>query len=86
MKNAHKFCIMLALGAGGILAGALSGCVGMWLGTDTDWNFTQPGGFGVDIGVSTPPIHIGGPVGSPVGGPGFLGPGGPPPPPPPYLR
>ena len=82
MKNAHKFCIMLALGAGGILAGALSGCVGMWLGTDTDWNFTQPGGFGVDIGVATPPIHIGGPV----GGPGFLGPGGPPPPPPPYLR
>lgn len=86
MKNAHKFRIMLALGAGGILVGALSGCAGMWLGTDTDWNFTQPGGFGVDIGVSTPPIHIGGPV----GGPGFLGPGGPggpggpPPPPPPY--
>lgn len=73
MKNAHKFRIMLALGAGGILAGALSSCAGMWLGTDTDWNFTQPGGFGVDIGVSTPPIHIGGPV----GGPGFLGPGGP---------
>lgn len=98
MKNAHKFRIMLALGAGGILAGALSGCAGMWLGTDTDWNFTQPGGFGVDIGVSSPPIHIGGPIGrpigGPIGGPGFLGPGGPggpgrpisppPPPPPPF--
>lgn len=81
MKNTHKFRIMLALGAGGILAGALSGCAGMWLGTDTDWNFTQPGGFGVDIGVSTPPIHIGGPGFLGPGGPGGPGaPGGPPPP------
>lgn len=77
MKRTHKFRIMLALGAGGILAGALSGCTGMWLGTDTDWNFTQPGGFGVNIGVSSPPVHIGRPIGGPIGGPGFLGPGNP---------
>lgn len=58
----------MSLLAGLALSGALSSCAGMWLGTDTDFNFTQPGGFGIDIG-------IGGPIG---------GPATPPPPPPDY--
>lgn len=47
---------MIALGAGVAMSGLLSGCAGMWLGTDTDLNFTQPGGFGIDLGLSL--IHI----------------------------
>lgn len=88
MKKTHRLRLMAALGAGMLSAASLSSCAGMWFGTDTDFNFTQPGGFGIDIGVSSPRI--------PIGGPGFFGPGpdfgpyggpggpGMPPPPPPY--
>lgn len=72
MKKKHTLRLFLSLGAGVALSGLLSGCAGMWLGTDTDLNFTQPGGFGIDIGV-------GGPIGRPTPPPPPGGPGGPPP-------
>ncbi|MCM1076923.1 MAG: hypothetical protein NC411_06150 [Bacteroides sp.] len=87
MKNKHTLRLMYA-GIAGITVGCmLSGCAGMWLGADTDLNFTQPGGFGIDIGLSSPRIPIGNPFGGPATppppGPGPYGPGpgpmGPPP-------
>ena len=74
MKKKHTLRLFLSLGAGVALSGLLSGCAGMWLGTDTDLNFTQPGGFGIDIGVGGP---IGRPGGPPPAGP--VTPAGPPP-------
>lgn len=80
MKKKHT--LRLLLGAS-LIAGAgaaLSSCADMWMSTSTGFDFTQPGGFGLDIGV-------GGPIGHhrlpppPQGGPGW-GPGGPPPGPP----
>lgn len=87
MKKKHTFRLMLALGAGVAMSGLLSGCAGMWLGTDTDLNFTQPGGFGIDLGIggpiggpaTPPPPPPGGPFGPGPGGPMGPGPGGPPP-------
>ena len=59
MKKTHTFRLALGLVAGIALAGSLSSCADMWLGTSTDLNFTQPGGFGIDFGV-------GGPLGGPA--------------------
>ncbi|MCM1355569.1 MAG: hypothetical protein NC212_04080 [Staphylococcus sp.] len=77
-KNTHTLRLCLAAAVGLSLSGALSSCEGLWMSTGTDFNFTQPGGFGIDLGISGP---IGGPATPPPppppGGPG--GPGGPPP-------
>lgn len=72
-----KNTLRLLLGAS-LIAGAgaaMSSCADMWMSTTTGFDFTQPGGFGLDIGV-------GGPIGQPApppppqgGGPGW-GPGG----------
>ncbi len=85
-----KNTLRLLLGAS-LIAGAgaaMSSCADMWMSTTTGFDFTQPGGFGLDIGVGgpighhrLPPPSQGGPWGSP-GGPGWGpggGPGGPPP-------
>lgn len=60
MKKKHTLRLSLAMLAGIALSGSLSSCAGMWFGADTDLNFTQPGGFGIDIGLSSPMIPIGG--------------------------
>ena len=85
MKKTHIIRLSATLIAAIALSGVMSSCASMWFGTDTDLNFTQPGGFGLDIGLSGP---IGGPATPPPPppnpgpgpfGPGGPGPGGPPP-------
>lgn len=78
MKKKHTLRLSLAMLAGIALSGSLSSCAGMWFGADTDLNFTQPGGFGIDIGLSSPMIPIGGQTAPPP--PYGPGPGVPPPP------
>lgn len=82
-----KNTLRLLLGASLIVGAgaAMSSCADMWMSTTTGFDFTQPGGFGLDIGVGgpighhrLPPPPQGGPWGSPGGlgwGPGW-GPGG----------
>lgn len=78
MKKKHTLRLAFGLCAGIVLAGSLSSCADMWLGTSTDLNFTQPGGFGISIGGGGP---LGGPATPPPPGPAGpalpVGPGGP---------
>lgn len=74
MKKKHTLRLALSLGVGVALSGLLSSCAGMWLGTDTEMNFTQPGGFGIDIGAGGP---VGGRPTPPPTPPGRPSPGGP---------
>lgn len=77
MKKKHTLRLALTLGVGVALSGLLSGCAGMWLGTDAEMNFTQPGGFGINIGAGGP---VGGrPTPPPPSPGGPVNPGGPPP-------
>ncbi len=77
MKNKHTARILLASLAVTAFAGLTSSCAGMWLGTETDFSYTNPGGFGIDVGVSTPiglpvaPPPPPGPYGPPYGPPGW---------------
>lgn len=62
MKDKHTFRLLLA-GSLAIAAGVgMSSCADMWMSTSSGFNFTQPGGFGLNLGV-------GGPIGRPVGPP-----------------
>ena len=54
-----KNTLRLLLGAS-LIAGAgaaMSSCADMWMSTTTGFDFTQPGGFGLDIGVGGPIGH-----------------------------
>lgn len=79
-----KNTLRLLLGAS-LIAGAgaaMSSCADMWMSTSTGFDFTQPRGFGLDIGVGGPIGHHRLPPPPPDGGPGWGpggGPGGPPP-------
>lgn len=79
-----KNTLRLLLGAS-LIAGAgaaMSSCADMWMSTSTGFDFTQPGGFGLDIGVGGPIEQPAPPPPPPDGGPGWGpggGPGGPPP-------
>ncbi len=82
MKKKHTLRLLwgasLIAGAGA----ALSSCADMWMSTSTGFDFTQPGGFGLDIGVGGPIGNPSPPPPPPDGGPGWGpggGPGGPPP-------
>lgn len=77
-RKANRIRLALAIAAGIAASGTLSSCAGMWLSTDTGFDLTQPGGFGIDIGLSGPLGGFGAPE-TPPPPPPPGGPGGPPP-------